>query len=183
MTCIVAIKEKNNIYFGGDSAAIDAGTLSIAVRNDAKVFRNKKMLIGFSGSFRAGQLMRFKFKPPEHKKGVDDYEYMCTDVVKKIQKCFEDNGLDGHNKKQEKETSVHLLIAYNGTIYEIDIDYQVGIPAENYCSIGGGSDLALGALFAVKNAPMKPEDKLKIALDAASKFNASVLPPYNIMKL
>jgi ATP-dependent protease HslVU (ClpYQ) peptidase subunit len=183
MTCIVSIKEGNKTYIGGDSAAV-AG-LSVSVRNDSKVFRNKQMLIGFAGSFRMGQIVRFAFKPPKYEKEKDIYEYMCVDVMKSLQKAFEKNGFNGENKKSEKETAGQMLIAYKGQLYEIDVDYQVGIPAEKYSSIGCGSDLALGALYALDaaNSDLTPEQKITIALDAACKFNGGVLPPYNIMSI
>ena len=182
MTCIVSLKQDKKIYIGGDTAAV-AG-LSVNVRLDTKVFKNKKMLIGYAGSYRLGQLMRFAFKPPKHEKGKDDYEYMCVDVIRSIQKCFAKHGFDGQNKKDEKETSGQMLIAYKGTLYEIYEDYQVGISADPYISIGCGSDLALGAMYALHASPngskLPPEEKIKIALSAAAKFSGGVLPPFNI---
>lgn len=185
MTCIVSLKQDDKIYIGGDTAAV-AG-LSVNVRQDTKVFKNKNMLIGFAGSFRLGQLMRFAFKPPQHKKGQDAFEYMCVDVVKAIQKCFEKNGFNGQNKKDEKETSGQMLIAYKGILYEVYEDYQVGISAETYSSIGCGGDLAMGAMYALEHLPkahlMPPETKVQIALTAAATHNGGVLPPFTILSM
>jgi ATP-dependent protease HslVU (ClpYQ) peptidase subunit len=185
MTCIVSLKQDDKIYIGGDTAAV-AG-LSVNVRLDTKVFKNKKMLIGYAGSFRFGQLMRFAFKPPKHETGKDDYEYMCVDVVRSMQKCFGKHGFDGQNKKDEKETSGQMLIAYKGQLYEVYEDYQVGIPADSFVAIGCGGDLALGAMEALQNVPnsakISAEDKINIALGAAAKFNGGVLPPFNIMSI
>ncbi len=183
MTCIVALKEKNKIYIGGDSAAV-AG-LSVNVRSDTKVFKNGKFLIGYAGSFRMGQIMRFHFKPPVHKRGKPDYEYMCVDFIKKMQKTFEANGFDGENKRSEKETCGQMLVAYNGELYEIYEDYQVGIVADPFNSIGCGSELAIGSLYTLNRTKSRltPEQKLEVALDAASTYNGGVLPPYNILSI
>ena len=183
MTCIVAIKDKKKIYIGGDSAAV-AG-LSINVRTDSKVFKNGKFLIGFAGSFRLGQIMRFHFKPPKHEDGKSDYEYMCVDFIKKMQKTFEANGFDGENKKSEKETSGQMLVAYNGELYEVYEDYQVGMVADPYNSIGCGSDIALGALYALHalDTRIPTDQKVTIALDAANAYSGGVLPPYNILSI
>lgn len=185
MTCIVSLKQNDKIYIGGDTAAVSG--LSVNVRLDVKVFRNKKMLIGYAGSFRLGQIMRFAFNPPAHPKGKDDYEYMCVDFISAVQKCFKKHGFDGQNRKDEKETCGQMLVAYKGQLYEIYEDYQVGVSSEPFTSIGCGSDLAMGAMYALHNLPksdkISPEDKLKIALDAASTFNGGVLPPYTIETL
>lgn len=183
MTCIVAVKNKNKIYIGGDSAAV-AG-YSVNVRKDTKVFKNDKFLIGYAGSFRLGQLMRFAFKPPKHDKNKTDYEYMCVDFIKKVQKTFEKNGFSGQNKRTEQETCGQMLVAYNGELYEIYEDYQVGIVADPYNSIGCGSDIALGALHAIHNLnpTLSPEKKVTAALDAAVAYSGGVIPPYNILSI
>lgn len=183
MTCIVSLKHDNKIYIGGDHAA--SSHMSISVREDTKVFKNKSMLIGYAGSYRLGQIMRFGFKPPKHEKGKDPYEYMCTDVIKAMQKTFEKHGFDGRNKKEEHETSGQMLIAYRGQLYEFYEDYQVGINADPYCSVGSGSDIALGAMYTLQNVPkfakLPPEQQIQVALEAASKYNGGVSPPFTIL--
>lgn len=183
MTCIVGIKYKNKVFIGGDSAAVDG--YSVNARRDKKVFRNGKFLIGFSGSFRMGQIMRFHFTPPKHNPSKSDYEYMCVDFVKKMQKTFESNGFDGQNKRSEKETCGQMLIGYNSELYEIGEDYQVGIVYDNFNAIGAGYDLALGSLYTTNaleanGLVISPEEKIQYALDASSKYNGGVLPPYTI---
>lgn len=183
MTCIVAVKEGKKIYMGGDSAA--SADYSINIRKDEKVFRNGSFLIGFAGSFRMGQIMRFGFKPPRHTAGKPVFEYMCVDFIKRVQQTFDDNGFDGENKRSEKETSGQMLVAYRGELFEIYEDYQVGIVVPPYNSIGSGSDLAMGSLHTthtIKNK-MTASEKISAALTAASTFNSSVLPPYTILSI
>lgn len=183
MTCIVAVKSNKKVYIGGDSAAV--AELSVNTRKDSKVFINGKFIIGFAGSFRLGQIMRFHFTPPRHLKSKDDYDYMCTDFIKRMQKTLEDNGFSGENKRSEKETSGQMLVGYNGELYEIYEDYQVGIVHDPYNAIGSGGEIALGSLHTTHTIEnrLTPNQKITAALDAASRYNAGVLPPYNILSL
>ena len=64
MTCIVGILEENgDIYMGGDSAGASGNTLKI--RADEKVFINENYIMGFTSSFRMGQLLRYGFMGKE----------------------------------------------------------------------------------------------------------------------
>ncbi len=185
MTCIVAIRENNKIYLGGDSAAIS--DTSVSVRQDHKVFRNGRFLFGFSGSFRFGQILRFAFKPPKNEK-KNDYEYMCTEFIKKLQSTLDKHGMGGENKRSERDVEGSVLIAYNGVLYFMDSDFQIGIPAENFAAIGCGADLALGSMHTTETLAalaeykkkLTPELRIKMALTAASTFSSGVLPPFLI---
>ena len=182
MTCIVSYRDQNKIYIGGDTCAVSG--LFVNNRLDPKVFKNKNMLMGYAGSFRLGQIMRFAFKPPKHEKDKDTYEYMCVDFVKAMQRCLEKNGHAGHNKKEEREASGQLLVGYKGSLYEIYEDYQVGLSAEVFSSIGCGSELAIGAMHALEKMPkILPEEKLRIALEAAARFNGGVSAPFTILSI
>lgn len=175
MTCIVAVEDKGTIYMGGDSAGV-AG-LSISIRADEKVFINGPFIMGFTTSFRMGQLLRYKFVPPPQASGIDDMRYMVTDFIDAIRKCFFDNGF---GKKEDNQGGT-FLVGYKGRLYSIAGDFQVGIVSDQYDSVGCGKDLALGALYATKR--MKPEQRVKLALEAAAFHNAGVVGPYVILKL
>ena len=76
MTAIVGIAEKGSVYIGGDSAGV-AG-LSISTRTDVKVFKNGPFVLGFTSSFRMGQILQYKFDPPKQTVGQDDMKYLVT---------------------------------------------------------------------------------------------------------
>lgn len=63
MTCIVGVTHKGRVYMGGDSAGVSG--LDLTVRKDQKVFRNGEFAIGFTSSFRMGQILQYVFFPPE----------------------------------------------------------------------------------------------------------------------
>lgn len=176
MTCVTAVVQDGNVYMGGDSAGVNAQALTITVRNDEKVFFNGPFLIGGTTSFRMLQLLRYKFVPPAHPEGVDDMRYMVTDFIDSVRKCFTENGFGSAS------SGGNFLVGYNGKLYNIDGDYQVGIPALNYDAVGCGENFALGSFHATsknKNAMQRVE----MALEAASEFSAGVCAPFVLLKL
>jgi hypothetical protein len=177
MTCIVGIAEKGNVYIGGDSAGV--GGLSITIRADEKVFYNGPFIMGFTTSFRMGQLLRYKFNPPKQTAKQDDMEYMVNDFIDSVRSCFAEGGW-GKAAGKENNEGGNFLVGYNGCLYEIFNDFQVSKPATQYSACGCGEDLALGSLWTTEGE--KPELRLKTALEAASAFSAGVAPPYAYVK-
>ena len=173
MTCIIGLEHKGVVYIGGDSAGVSG--LSITVRSDEKVFTNGTFIMGFTTSFRMGQLLRYKFDAPNQASGVDDMRYMVTTFIDAVRKCFFDNGF---GSKEDNQGGT-FLVGYKGKLYSIQGDFQVGKVAAGYAAVGSGTDLALGAMFA--NVKLKPADRIKNALSAASTFNAGVMPPFVVL--
>lgn len=93
MTAIAAIVENNIVYIGGDSAGV--GDLLLEIRKDPKVFINGQFIIGFTSSFRMGQLLQYSFVPPEHPRRMGIDKFMNTIFVNAIRKCFADGGYLG----------------------------------------------------------------------------------------
>ena len=175
MTCIVGLVHDGDVYIGGDSAGI-AG-LSVSIRADEKVFGNGPFIMGFTTSFRMGQLLRYKFAPPAQTVHQNDMEYMVTSFIDAVRQCFAGNGFG------DKDASVggNFLVGYKGKLYNIESDHQVGLPKLAYDAVGCGTDLALGALYATEG--LTPEQRINAALSAASTFSAGVAPPFTILKL
>ncbi len=178
MTCIVGYIDKKNkkMYMGGDSAGA-SGSWSTS-RKDEKVFIKGKMLFGFTSSFRMGQLIRYSFSIPEKDENMTDYEYMCTKFIDALRKTFKDGGYSKINNNTE--TGGTFLVAFNGELYNIEDDFQVGMTRLNYDSCGCGYKTAVGALFERHGEPKKLID---IALSAASYFSGWVKPPFNIIEM
>lgn len=174
MTCIVGLVDNGEVYMGGDSAGV-AG-LSITIRNDEKVFTNGPFIIGFTSSFRMGQLLRFKFAPPKQTNDISDYEFMVTDFIDAVRKCFAMNGF-GNLQDRSHNVGGSFLVGYNGVLYSVDSDFQVGIPTKGYDAVGCGADLALGALF-VSEGMLSPTERVQRALEAAEAFSGGVSAPF-----
>jgi len=183
LTCIVGLLDGGNVYIGGDSAGV--GGYQLSVRADQKVFRNGPFLMGFTSSFRMGQLLRYKFNPPEHpcltgtgeRMGI--YKYMVTYFVDAVRQCLKDGGFA--TKKDEEESGGSFLVGYNGRLFEIEDDYQVAEQVAKYHAVGCGAQIALGSLYSTEGQP--PEDRVRLALEAAERFIAGVRGPFVINKL
>lgn len=172
-TCIVGLEYDKGVYLGGDSAGVSG--LDISIRTDPKVFKNGPFIMGFTSSFRMGQLLMYKFDPPLRSKSQDDYEFMVIDFIDAVKKCFNDN--DFGSKSSNEYGS--FLVGYRGKLYIIYEDLQVGINECGYTSIGCGESYALGSLFSTPK--LSPRKRVEMALNAASEFSAGVAPPFNII--
>lgn len=179
MTCIVVFADKDEIVLGGDSAAVD-GNSSFS-RTEGKIFKkSKNCYMGFAGSFRAGQLAQYAFKLPSHPEKMTDHEYLCTNFIKNLKAAFKQNDFT----VDDDDNSVSFIVVYNGVIYEIDSDFQVGIPLQKYYAIGSGAEYAMGSLHTSHNlVGVKPTTKVEAALEAASTFCTGVQAPFKIIKI
>ena len=178
MTCIVGLEHNGKVYMGGDSAGV-AGW-SLTVRADEKVFTNGKFLIGYTSSFRMGQLLRYSFKPPKQKAGTDDMAYLVTHFIDEVRKCFKAGGI--LEKENNVESGGTWLVGYKGKLYEIGGDFQVGRPVSGYQSVGCGDDLALGAMYVTKDHK-DPKERIRLALSASAYHNGGVTPPFLILSM
>lgn len=185
MTCIVGLQTEAGVWIGGDSVGV-AGYRA-QPRADPKVFINGDLLVGYTGSFRMGQLLRFRLDAPKHHQGIDDYEWLATEFIDTVRQCFTDFGWQG--KEENRDEGGTFLIGYNGKLYSVDADYQVGIPALGYTACGAGDEIALGALYASdptitaaagKETPT-PEARVALALRAAVAFSTVVREPFTIL--
>lgn len=184
MTCIVGLidKETKTIYIGGDSAGV-GGRYNIRTRKDPKVFIRGPFIMGFTTSFRMGQLLmsdeRFTVRP---QKGYEsDYEYMVSAFVPAVQKLFEVGGfIEEDNKVKSGGT---FLVGYKGNLYCIESDFQVAEHHDEFNACGCGEDYALGSLYSTRKTKMIPAERVYEALETAEYFSAGVRKPFNILKL
>jgi ATP-dependent protease HslVU (ClpYQ) peptidase subunit len=174
MTCIVGLVDGGKVYIGGDSAGV--GGYSLTLRADRKVFRNGDFIMGFTSSFRMGQLLAHAFTPPKRHPDTDVYKFMVTDFINAVRDCLKSGGYA--EKHNEAESGGTFLVGYAGRLFKVESDYQVGEPVENFDACGCGEDIALGALFA-SQAGAKPQERLKTALKAAERFSAGVRGPFH----
>jgi len=178
MTCIAGLIDNGKIYMGADSAGVNS-SLSLSVRADQKVFVKDEFIMGFTTSFRMGQLLQYKLQVSPRPERIDVFEYMVTSFVESVRKCLKDGGFA--EKKDDKETAGTFLVGYAGRLFCVNSDYQVEETLLPYAATGCGEDIALGALFA--NGHLKPEERILQALEAAEQFSAGVRRPFVIKQL
>jgi len=178
MTCIVGLVHGSRVYIGGDSCGAAVERYDVVSRKDPKVFKVGKFLFGYTSSFRMGQLIRFSFKPPKND-CKNDYEYLCTKFVDEIRSVYKNGGY--LTVDNSVETGGIFLLGYNGQLYTVEDDFDVGMANLEYYSIGAGANYALGAMYQSGLTKKRPQERIKNALDAAATFNGAVMPPYKIL--
>lgn len=177
MTCIVGLKHKGDVYIGGDSAGV-AGN-SIQIRTDPKVFHVGDFVFGFTSSFRMGQLLQWSFKPPKHPKGIPVDAFMKTIFINALKECFNSGGF-GSNRSGE-DIGGTFLVGYKEHLFYVDNDYQVGEVEDDFVSVGSGSDVATGAMYALSCVDIGPMEKVEVGLAAAARFTTGVRPPFKLV--
>jgi len=175
VTCIAGIAEGGSVYLAGDSAGCAGWDLS--VRGDPKVFANGPYVIGFTSSFRMGQLLRYSFSPPSPE--ADLHRFMCTAFIDALRTCLKDGGWASKDKEQEEGGT--FLIGVAGALFRICDNYQVGIPASGFDAVGCGGQIANGAMFAT--AGKKPLARLETAMQAAERLSAGVRGPFSYVSM
>jgi ATP-dependent protease HslVU (ClpYQ) peptidase subunit len=176
MTCIVGIAHNGKVYIGGDSAGV-GGSYELSVRADRKVFRNGDFIMGFTSSFRMGQLLAQALTPPKRYPEDDVYKFMVTNFVDAVRTCLKAGGYaEKHNDAERGGT---FLVGYAGRLFSIYGDYQVGENADGYAACGCGEQIALGSLHSTEGQP--PERRIDAALRAAERFSGGVRAPFHVV--
>lgn len=173
MTCIAGIVYDSTVYLAGDSAGCSGWDLT--VRADPKVFTSGSYVMGFTTSFRMGQLLRYAFSPPEPEAG-DLHRFMCTSFTDALRQCLKDGGWAERDK--EREAGGTFLVGTHGRLFIFNSDYQVAEPADPYAAVGCGAAYALGALHATEGGKITPQRRLDGALAAAERFSNGVRGPF-----
>lgn len=176
MTCIVGLEQDGVVYIGGDSAAISMDNLSAFTISEPKVFINKGVIIGYTTSFRMGQLLQYSLSIPKQSSKKTDSEYLVTDFINAVRKCFKKNEWGNG----DKGSCGYFLVGYKGKLYSIESDYQVIRTTHGYNACGIGEQYALGALFATKEEK-DPKKRIITALEAAANSNAGVMAPFIVL--
>jgi len=181
MTCIVGIidKETDKVFIGGDSAGTGGG--KVTIRKDKKVFIRDNFIIGYTSSFRMGQLLMCddRFKLREKNKDEDDFHYLVNVFIPSIQELFKIGGY--LTKKDEAIEGGTFLLGYNKRLYTIYCDFQIEETNDNYMAVGSGGEFALGSLFSSKGTELTTDQRINKALEAATYFATGVSGPFNIL--
>ena len=173
MTCIVAAKAKDgSTVMGCDSAGSDGWAL--IVLKDPKIYRIGSMLVGFTSSFRMGQLLGHSLTLPEHHSDVPVERYMATAFMDAVRRCLKDGGYA--KRENEVETGGTFLVAYKGRIFTVQDNFSIVESGRDYDACGSGYMLALGSLYATADME-DTRRRVEVALKSAEEFCASVRGP------
>tara|TARA_R110002153_G_scaffold243548_1_gene398918 strand:- start:4337 stop:4930 length:594 start_codon:yes stop_codon:yes gene_type:complete len=178
MTSIVAISTEEGVYLGGDLAGSNGH--NIGEVSQSKVFGVGEFLVGYCGSFRAGQIVEHAWRPPARSEGVCDYNYLVLEVIPSLMVILEGNGFGGHDGTEVK--GGNFVLVYGGRVYEVQSDYSILEWAQPVVCLGSGGDvtesICTGMLIVnerlTKNKKLKGPEIIATALLLTSYKIASV---------
>ncbi len=185
MTCIVGLvdQETGDVWMGGDSAGVSGNHLQI--RTQPKVFRKGSVVMGYTTSFRMGQLLQYKLTIPaerdENDQLIEPFEWMVTKFVEAIRKCLNEGGF-AHKENQVEEGGT-FLVGYRGHLFCLYDDYQVAELTQGFNVVGCAWAYALGVLGVMVEAGKAPEECVLRALAAAERFSGAVSEPFCVVRL
>jgi hypothetical protein len=172
MTCIAALVHEGVVYVGADSCGSDGSSHS--VRKDPKLAEVGEYVIGFTTSFRMGQLIIYSTLPTCT--DTDLHRFMATSFVDHIRRTMKENGaLTTLNGVEFLGT---FIVGVRGRLFVVESDFGVSEPACGYTAVGCGGACAIGCLYATQG--QAPHQRLIQALSAATAHTTGVLPPYLI---
>lgn len=174
MSCIVAIKSDGIVYMGADSAGSDG--YNTRSRKDPKIHKVGPFMFGFTTSFRMGQLLAHSFSTPDRDPRVSVEKFMSTIFIDAVRNCLKTGGWAA--SQSGTEVGGNFLVAYEGRIFQIESDYQVGESFLAYESVGCGENIAMGSLHTTETLGLEPSKRLELALQAASEFSCGVGGPF-----
>lgn len=179
VTCIVGLATPDGVWMGADSFGSD-GSQEIAYRSP-KLIVAGELVLGFTESYRAGDLLRYSLRRlPERGRFDDPHEYMVTVVVELVRTVFKDGG---YNKADGgRDTAATLLAACGGRLFLVGSDYCVLEPKSGFTAIGSGYLAAQGSLHTSDMLLWEPERRVRAALEAAAGLCAGVGPPFHVMQ-
>lgn len=178
MTVVIGIvHDDGSISLGADSA--DVSGYDITPRKDEKVFSKAPFVMGFTSSFRMGQLLQNSLTVPVQREDQDVWQFMTTTFVDAVRLCLKNGGYA--KVKDGEESGGTFLVGYRGRLFFIDNDFQVGESLDKYAAVGCGDTIALGALCATRNLCIDPAVRMSSALYAAERYSAGVRSPFNFV--
>lgn len=178
MTSIVAISTPKGVYLGGDLAGSNGHT--IGTTTQSKVCAKEDFLIGYTGSFRAGQIVEHGWYPPARVEGISDYIYLVLAVIPSMMECLTENGYGGHDGEEVR--GGNFVLVYRGHIYEVQTDYSIIEWDQPVVCVGSGGDVTEAACNGMlimnellpKTKKVSVEDIITTALEITSEKIVSV---------
>lgn len=177
MTCIIGLEENGRAWIGADSSAI--GGYENRPTETNKVFKNRGYTIGYTTSFRMGQLLKYSVSYPDIPENLTE-EFMVNEFVEPIRKIFKDFGF--LKVSNNEESGGDFLVGVKNKIFHISSDFQVQRYIDGIYAIGAGSSYALGSMEALKEY-LIPEKRILTSLEITSKFSIAVSGPYKILEV
>jgi len=168
-------KKHRKMYVGGDSCAGNPSQYTAYEIANPKVFAKKEYLIGYTTSFRMGQILERFLEPPPIKDGDNLYHLMIDKFVPQIIKIFKRHRWS--KNEDGNEVGGQFIVGVRGRLFFIESDFSVIEYNSAFISCGCGVDYAEGSLF----NDTRSKDAILRAFKAAAHFSVYVQPPFKIL--
>ena len=151
MTTIVGVQTADGCVIASDSRVAADG--KVYTHPDmVKAVERGSYIIGGAGDYRALQVVLHGWQPPlvSAKAKTNLYEFVINKVAPSLKVTLTEAGIEFNKGSDDSDSKFELLllIAINGSIFEIDSDFAVAMNNSGLYAIGSGGDYALGALHA-----------------------------------
>lgn len=173
MTCIAAIIDQDGVgHIASDSLGSNGHTKD--VYKNQKIFQLGNMLIGYTSSYRMGQLLQYELSLPPRKVGQSLDKYMYTDFIASVRSLMKDHGYLRVDANVERIGS--FLIVTEGRIYQMQDDLSLLETEDRFGSCGSGEFHAIATMHTLskRKIRMSAEEILREAIETASKYVATV---------
>jgi len=187
MTCIIGLIENDVVYIGADSAGVVVSHHKLRIRKDKKMFEKDGFLVGYTDSYRMGQIIQYEMPFPQmNEETCNPHEFMVTQFVKALRESLQLNGW--LYKKDEREDGGTFLVGFKYCnephLFTICNDFQVAESTLPFQACGSGEECALASMWEnYLDMSIPPEEKITRALRCASQFNITVAPPFHVLSI
>lgn len=169
MTAIIGFTKNNKVYMAGDRAA-SSQEFSQEITHP-KIFIKGKVLIGYTTSFRFGDILEYHLKIPKSNKKLLPRAYVVKKLVPAIRAALVANNYIADSANEDSGTA---LIGYKGSLFILQSDWSIVEHSNNIQAVGSGWSVALGATTALLNTGMKPKAVLKEAMRITAFYDNTV---------
>jgi ATP-dependent protease HslVU (ClpYQ) peptidase subunit len=179
MTCIIGLLDNGVAYMGADSFGSN-GYVGQVYKNK-KVFKldkHKDILMGYTTSFRMGQLLQYSeslFDELNLLKDDIDEKYMVNKFIPNVKKLFK------QGEYGKPETGGNFLLTFKDKLYEIQDDFSILEPKDKFVSVGCGENFAMASLTTSQETDKTPIERITDALIIAEKYATGVRRPFYIL--
>lgn len=171
MTCIIAKVHYGKVHMIGDCMGSDGFIKNIYTKT-SKVFNVGDFIIGYTSSFRMGQILQYSWIPPVRVIGdEDDDRYLFKSVIDSIKQCFENNGFG--SKDSDTFKAGNFLIGWHGRLFEMQANMSL-MEVEDFASVGSGCYHAIAAMKTMQHLDVFQDDPLKFLETALTVASSSV---------
>lgn len=185
MTCIVGLKIGMRVWIGADALSGSPESMQGGPVATPKVIRVGPTLMGFTTSWRMGQVLQYQLNLPQIETW-DLWRWMSVEFVDACRQAMKSAGY--LYKENEQEFGGQWLVAVRGQLFAIHSDFQVEVPSLPYAACGCGAPYALGAMHAAHAmsesvTPDMAPHAIRTSLEAAAEFSMGVRGPFTVEEL